>query len=566
MSNIAQNLDYSDLSALKTKSQLNSIIVNKDKTPDYLAINIYYDSLRSWYSPKKQYQEDGNIIHIRKLKSDGIYYSAEQLSKKHGCSKETIRKKLVKLELLGLIHRNFEHKSTPTTNSYNHRCIFVWKNTPYFYNEFGIDRTQIKKLKSQTNAEYVKSKYGVEFGVKTREDTLLESGGGIHTLEGTKELREVLITNVIRSKGVHAPESNLSHNPNVAIQNEITKLVEIEKVVGSEGVILDDTPKPLATVTQLAKNKPMQNRRKKPLNASIKAKVIKLNAYSKPKSLIQMHDLLDQSICDELRSKSGRAFSNNFISQRIIALSKNPNITASFRYKAGFISYMTLILKNELHQATTTSGENFRLRVNMTENDIHSYNQEKFLNGLENEAIRYVCKENQLKAKLANALEKTKAYQLLSNLRMFSTEGNAFKIHLNRAVSFTEREHGLILAQVQATYDTVSSDNQYQGIEHLEFIVAKATASNSNTNTQQGKEPEPLQMPEGVWGKIVNCFIDYYGKDAYINWISKLQVKENDKLVELTTNSEMVKDRIMAEYWIFLEEVSEAYDGGVVLK
>ena len=40
---------------------------------------------------------------------------------------------------------------------------------------------------------------------------------------------------------------------------------------------------------------------------------------------------------------------------------------------------------------------------------------------------------------------------------------------------------------------------------------------------------------------------------------------ENDKLVELTTNSEMVKDRIIAEYWTFLEEASEAYDGWVVL-
>jgi hypothetical protein len=94
MSNTAHNLDYKHLEALKTKSQLNTIITNKDATPDYLAINIYYDSLRSWYSPKKQYQEAGNVIHIRKLKSDGIYYSAEQLSKKHGCSKETIRKKL----------------------------------------------------------------------------------------------------------------------------------------------------------------------------------------------------------------------------------------------------------------------------------------------------------------------------------------------------------------------------------------------------------------------------------------------------------------------------------------
>jgi len=57
---------------LISKEQLNTLIVNKDESPDYLAINIYYDSLRSWYNPKKQYQENGNVIHIKKLKSNGI--------------------------------------------------------------------------------------------------------------------------------------------------------------------------------------------------------------------------------------------------------------------------------------------------------------------------------------------------------------------------------------------------------------------------------------------------------------------------------------------------------------
>jgi hypothetical protein len=61
------------LVTLVNKEQLNTIITNKNGTPDYLAINIYYDSLRSWYNPKKQHQEDGNILHIRKLKSNGIY-------------------------------------------------------------------------------------------------------------------------------------------------------------------------------------------------------------------------------------------------------------------------------------------------------------------------------------------------------------------------------------------------------------------------------------------------------------------------------------------------------------
>ena len=93
------------------------------------------------------------------------------------------------------------------------------------------------------------------------------------------------------------------------------------------------------------------------------------------------------------------------------------------------------------------------------------------------------------------------------------------------------------------------------------FVVSQAY-----NQIEQVLIEENIKIPEGVWGKIVSCFINYYGKDAYINWISKLLVTENDKLVELTTNSEMVKDRIMAEYWAFLEEVSEAYDGWVVLR
>ena len=96
-----RNLDYNNLPTLITKDQLNSIITNKDGTPDYLAINIYWDNFRSWYSPMKQHQSDGNVVQIRKLKTQGIYSQAETLAKTHGASKETIRKKIVKLERLG---------------------------------------------------------------------------------------------------------------------------------------------------------------------------------------------------------------------------------------------------------------------------------------------------------------------------------------------------------------------------------------------------------------------------------------------------------------------------------
>ena len=153
MSNIAHlipNDSKPKLSTLVRKEQLNSIITNKDGSPDLLAINIYWDSLRSWYNPLKQYQADGNVVSIKKLKTQGVYASAEQLSKTHGVSKRSTTRKLAKLELLGLSQRSFRHKQTATNKSYNQRCIYVLKNTPYFFNPHGIDREEIKKITPQT--------------------------------------------------------------------------------------------------------------------------------------------------------------------------------------------------------------------------------------------------------------------------------------------------------------------------------------------------------------------------------------------------------------------------------
>ena len=52
INNITNNELLYQLPTLTLKSQLNTIITNKDGLPDFLAINIYYDSLRSWYTPK----------------------------------------------------------------------------------------------------------------------------------------------------------------------------------------------------------------------------------------------------------------------------------------------------------------------------------------------------------------------------------------------------------------------------------------------------------------------------------------------------------------------------------
>jgi hypothetical protein len=543
------------------KEQLNSIITNKDGSPDYLAINIYYDSLRSWYSPKKQYQEAGNVIHIRKLKSDGIYYSAEKLAKTHGCSKETIRKKLVKLELLGLIHRNFEHKSTATTNSYNHRCIFVWKNTPHFYNPYGVDRKNIKELKSQTNAEYVQSKHGVEFGAKAKEDIILEEGGGIHTLEDTKELREY--SNKLEYRyNAHARESISCNNSNINHPTNNSESVDIKKIVSKESDIVATDTQATISVVSLQNKHRAPNKRKKPLKSAVKAKIIRVTFYSKPKTLADMHQLLDQGTYDELRFNSGRDFSNNFISQKVLAISKKHKITASFKTKQGFISYMTLALRYEMHDAVKTSGNDFCLTANLTAEDKQYSTQEKLLNEVEQMAITHVCPENQLKAKIAGRLEAGKAYQLLSSLKRFEIVEDVIKIHLTKQLELTENDKDIILSQAKAVYSTASGIS-VECVERVEFVVS---ANNniiqqigvSPTNQSVKHESPPLELPKGIWGEISQKLIEEIGVDSYRNWLSKLTAKvdEEGKTIILKAPSEFVKDWLVSNYDILLQNIA----------
>ena len=172
-----EELDYNNLPTLITKDQLNTIITNKDGTPDFLAINIYYDSLRSWYTPMKQYQSNGNIVQIQKLKTQGVYSQAKKLAEVHGVSKETIRKKVAKLEKLGLIQRSFKHKFYVATNTYNQRIIYVLQDTPYFFNPYGIDKEEIKEITPQTNADYIEGKHGIVFASQAKQSNTSRVGG-----------------------------------------------------------------------------------------------------------------------------------------------------------------------------------------------------------------------------------------------------------------------------------------------------------------------------------------------------------------------------------------------------
>jgi hypothetical protein len=88
-----------------------------------------------------------------------VYINYQKLSELHGVSKDTIRKKIIKLERLGLTNRSFQHKETSTTKSYNQLIIYVWKKTPHFFNTLGVDKEEVINLNPQTNYKYIEKKH-----------------------------------------------------------------------------------------------------------------------------------------------------------------------------------------------------------------------------------------------------------------------------------------------------------------------------------------------------------------------------------------------------------------------
>jgi hypothetical protein len=112
--------------------QLDTIILLPSGRKDRLAIDIYTD-IKSWFRPKRNGQS--------KMQTRGFQTSYEQLAKKYGCCRKTVKQKIVLLEELGLISRDCTNEFKGGRLFNNILNISVWKDTPHFFNEDGLDKT-----------------------------------------------------------------------------------------------------------------------------------------------------------------------------------------------------------------------------------------------------------------------------------------------------------------------------------------------------------------------------------------------------------------------------------------
>ncbi len=422
MTKLKTNQDYQvapkqvNLTTLKTKAQLNSIIVDRYGRPDYLAINLYWDSFRSWYNPKIPYKKGDNIYYLSKLKTKGIFLNYKKLAEAHGCSREAIRQKAVKLEQLGLIHRSFQHKETVTTKSYNKLIVYVWKDTPYFYNNFGTDYEKVE-LNPHTNHEYIAEKYKKQFLKILPQEHAGLTGGGIQAQLDTKELNNYSNKLEYRSNQSKFLNSNL---------------------------------------------------RKKTTNAEKKHRYYKFNQYNKPKTLTE-HYPLSQEDCCELQKRSGKAYNLNATNEILLDISRKPKTQGhSFISKAKFMAYMTKAYREEGRDVDKANLPGFKIikrrpKAEITE-IITLAQREKYLNETENAGIHTRSDYTQFRARIAGQFPVNLGYDLLSNMIDAKKKDNVFKITMHKFVELTENYKQLVLNHAKGI-------GGYEGVNELDLLI-----------------------------------------------------------------------------------------------
>ena len=256
---------------------------------------------------------------------------------------------------------------------------------------------------------------------------------------------------------------------------------------------------------------------------------------------------LSQPDTAKLKQLCGREFSGNAINEILLNMSKRLT-DRFFKSKKAFMNYMAKALTYEKRDAVKISNETFRIRANISKDEIIKHRQETFLNKIEESTDTSLGV--QLSRKLASILPPDLAYEFLLSAKFpVRAEGKSFEINLHKSIDLSEVQYGLILEQVQSVYGSF--------ISSLEFIVknpAPPTLSVSST-TSSVSNNAPEMFPR-VWGRIRTGLIKTCGEGIDRNWFSKLKVNVNEqqKEIKLTAPNLFIRDWIQQNYQNLLEK------------
>jgi hypothetical protein len=194
------------------------------------------------------------------------------------------------------------------------------------------------------------------------------------------------------------------------------------------------------------------------------------------------------------------------------------------------------------------SKETFRIRSNISEDQIIKQQKEAFLTRIEESTDTNLAA--QLSRKLASTLSPDLAYDFLLAAK-FPTcaEGNSFEISLQKGIDLSQRQYRLILEQVQSVYGSF--------ISSLEFIIKNQESPRVNvSDVISPVDDAHPQSLSGVWGRIRTGLIKTCGEGIDRNWFSKLtaNIDEERGEIKLQAPTLFIRDWIQQNYQHLLEK------------
>ena len=236
---------------------------------------------------------------------------------------------------------------------------------------------------------------------------------------------------------------------------------------------------------------------------------------------------LNKDDCYKLQSLSGREFSLNSMNEILLDMSKRLT-DRYFKSKKAFLSYMGKVFCHEKRNAVKINNDSFKIRNNLTLEEIENKEREKYLSKIEESC--QTLPQGLLKKRLASRLAPKTAYDLLQACKAADIRESTFYLHLSTYVEITAAEKEQVLQEIRSIYrqDHIT-DGESVYIHELQIIMpAKATI----TPIDQNKMENSL-LPVGMWGKVREKLIEIYGRGidyhCFRNW-SSLKIRINRSL------------------------------------
>jgi hypothetical protein len=271
-------------------------------------------------------------------------------------------------------------------------------------------------------------------------------------------------------------------------------------------------------------------------------KVIQFNR-NKIKELKDFYPL-NKDDCCKLQSLSGREFSLNSMNEILLDMSKRLT-DRYFKNKKAFLNYMGKVFCYEKRDAVKINNDSFKIRNNLTLEEIEDREREKYLSKIE--ASQQTSQQGILKKRLAAKLASQTAYELLQAYKAVDIRENKFYLHLSAYVLITAAEKEQILQEIRSIYrqDHIT-DGESAYIHELQIIMpAKPTITPIDQNRMK-----KTSLPAGMWGRVRQSLVEAYGEATDRNWFSKLtaNVNEESKEIKLKAPTNFVKDWIETNY------------------